>query len=86
MDLNGAVSIVTGGSGGLGGRICRALAGAGSDVAVLYAGRRDAAERGPVAARAVQPHQARTLRFKQAPMGKVANRGNGVSMGDSPCR
>ena len=44
MDLNGAVAIVTGGSGGLGGRICRALAGAGSDVAVLYVGRRDVAE------------------------------------------
>ena len=36
MELAGAVAIVTGGSGGLGGRICHALAGAGSNVAVLY--------------------------------------------------
>ena len=36
MDLNNAVSIVTGGSGGLGSRICYALGAAGSDVAVIY--------------------------------------------------
>lgn len=36
MDLKGAVAIVTGGNGGLGQRICQALAGAGSDVAVVY--------------------------------------------------
>ena len=36
MELKGAVAIVTGGSGGLGRRICHALAGAGTDVAVVY--------------------------------------------------
>ena len=36
MDLKDTVSIVTGGSGALGGRICHALAGAGSHVAVVY--------------------------------------------------
>ena len=36
MDLKGAVAIVTGGSGGLGGRICHALADAGANVAVVY--------------------------------------------------
>ena len=44
MDLQGTVSIVTGGNGGLGQRICKALAGAGSDVAVVYAQSRDDAE------------------------------------------
>ena len=43
MELQGAVSIVTGGNGGLGQRICRALAEAGSDVAVVYARSRDEA-------------------------------------------
>ena len=37
MELTGKVSIVTGGNGGLGQRICHALAQAGSDVAVVYA-------------------------------------------------
>ena len=36
MELRGAVAIVTGGSGGLGGRICHALADQGTNVAVLY--------------------------------------------------
>ena len=36
MDLKNAVSIVTGGSGGLGSRICHALGAVGSDVAVVY--------------------------------------------------
>ena len=36
MDLKDTVSIVTGGSGGLGGRICHALADEGSHVAVTY--------------------------------------------------
>ncbi len=36
MELKGAVAIVTGGSGGLGGRICWALAAAGCNVAPTY--------------------------------------------------
>ena len=44
MDLNGAVAVVTGGSGGLGGRICHALADSGASVAVLYGKSREKAE------------------------------------------
>ncbi len=44
MDLNGAVALVTGGNGGLGQRICRALAKEGVHVAVMYAQSRDQAE------------------------------------------
>ena len=36
MDLRGRTAIVTGGSGGLGGRICHALACSGVNVAVVY--------------------------------------------------
>jgi 3-oxoacyl-[acyl-carrier protein] reductase len=44
MDLKGAVALVTGGNGGLGQRICHALAQEGADVAVMYARSRDQAE------------------------------------------
>jgi 3-oxoacyl-[acyl-carrier protein] reductase len=44
MDLNGAVAVVTGGNGGLGTRICHALAKEGVHVAVVYAQSRDEAE------------------------------------------
>jgi len=44
MQMTGRVSIVTGGNGGLGQRICHALAQAGSDVAVVYARSAHAAE------------------------------------------
>lgn len=37
MELQGTVAIVTGGNGGLGQRICHALASAGSKVVVVYA-------------------------------------------------
>ena len=43
MQLKGTVAIVTGGNGGLGQRICHALARAGSDVAVVYAKSHDSA-------------------------------------------
>jgi 3-oxoacyl-[acyl-carrier protein] reductase len=44
MDLKGAVAVVTGGNGGLGQRICHALAREGVHVAVMYAQSRDQAE------------------------------------------
>src|SRR5580692_6039835 len=44
MDLNGATALVTGGNGGLGQRICHALAKEGVHIAVMYAQSRDQAE------------------------------------------
>lgn len=44
MDLKGAVALVTGGNGGLGQRICHALAQQGAHIAVMYAQSRDQAE------------------------------------------
>jgi 3-oxoacyl-[acyl-carrier protein] reductase len=43
MQLKGTVAVVTGGNGGLGQRICHALARAGCDIAVVYAQSHDAA-------------------------------------------
>jgi 3-oxoacyl-[acyl-carrier protein] reductase len=47
MDLKNAVAVVTGGNGGLGQRICHALASAGANIAVVYA--QSANEAGAVA-------------------------------------
>ncbi|MBI3329187.1 MAG: SDR family NAD(P)-dependent oxidoreductase [Nitrospinae bacterium] len=40
MELKDAVAIVTGGNGGLGSRICYALAQQGTHIAVVYAQKR----------------------------------------------
>ena len=44
MDLKGKVAVVTGGNGGLGQRICHALAAQGCQIAVVYAQSKDQAE------------------------------------------
>ncbi len=44
MDLKNTVALITGGNGGLGQRICHALAKEGANIAVMYAQSRDQAE------------------------------------------
>ncbi|MEO8628463.1 MAG: SDR family NAD(P)-dependent oxidoreductase [Betaproteobacteria bacterium] len=44
IDLANKVAFVTGGSGGIGGTIARALAAAGADVAISYGERADSAQ------------------------------------------
>jgi 3-oxoacyl-[acyl-carrier protein] reductase len=61
MDLTGAVALVTGGNGGLGQRICHALAKEGVHVAVMYARSRGQAE--GVARELTSRHQINTAAF-----------------------
>ena len=61
MDLQGAVAIVTGGNGGLGQRICHALARNGVHIAVVYAQSRAEAE--SVAGELAARHQVNAAAF-----------------------
>ena len=60
MDLKGKVAVVTGGNGGLGQRICHALAAQGCHVAVVYARSREQAEG---VARDLERHQVAAAAF-----------------------
>ncbi len=62
MELSGAVALVTGGNGGLGKRICHALAREGVHVAVMYAQSRGEAE--GVARELVSRHQVNAAAFQ----------------------
>lgn len=61
MDLKGKVAVVTGGNGGLGQRICHALAKEGCHIAVVYAASKDQAEG---VARDLTKHQVSAAAFQ----------------------
>src|SRR4030088_1951119 len=60
MDLKGTVAVVTGGNGGLGQRICHALAAQGCHIAVVYAQSKDQAAG---VARDLEKHQVAAAAF-----------------------
>ena len=60
MELKGTVAVVTGGNGGLGQRICHALAAQGCHIAVVYAQSKDQAEG---VARDLEKHQVGAAAF-----------------------
>ena len=63
MDLKGTVAVVTGGNGGLGQRICHALAAQGCHIAVVYARSKDQADG---VARDLEKHQVGASAFAGA--------------------